>query len=51
MDLFYVSRSWLPRVREFKVHEWSWKRSGSDHMPVSLGLDLGCAPKIVDGNT
>ena len=40
MDLFYVSRGWLPRVRDFTVHEWSWKRSGSDHKPVSLVLDL-----------
>lgn len=40
MDLFYVSRSWLGRVREVTVHEWSWKRSGSDHMPVSMVLDL-----------
>jgi endonuclease/exonuclease/phosphatase family metal-dependent hydrolase len=39
MDLFYVSRSWLPRVLDLTVHEWSWKRSGSDHMPVSLVLD------------
>jgi len=40
MDLFYVTRSWLPRVRALSVHEWSWKHSGSDHMPVSLTLDL-----------
>jgi len=40
MDLFYVSRSWLARVRDFTVHEWSWKRSGSDHMPASMILDL-----------
>jgi hypothetical protein len=40
MDLFYLSRSWMPRVRDFTVHEWSWKHSGSDHKPVSLVLDL-----------
>jgi hypothetical protein len=40
MDLFYLSRSWMPRVHDLTVHEWSWKRSGSDHMPVSLVLDL-----------
>ena len=40
MDLFYVSRPWLPRVRECTVQEWSWKHSGSDHMPVSMVLDL-----------
>jgi hypothetical protein len=40
MDLFYVSRPLVPRVRDLTVHEWSWKRSGSDHMPVGMVLDL-----------
>jgi endonuclease/exonuclease/phosphatase family metal-dependent hydrolase len=40
MDLFYLSRSWMPLVRDITVHEWPWKRSGSDHKPVSLVLDL-----------
>jgi len=40
MDLFYLSRSWMPRVRDLVVHAWPWRRSGSDHNAVSLVLDL-----------
>lgn len=40
MDLFYLSRAWMPRVRDLVLHAWPWKRSGSDHRALSLALDL-----------